>query len=284
MNEINRRGFIKGLIGATSLVALDSLLQGCEVQPSYVDNVTFPAQKHPGYYENNNNSLADGKVASIQESVELIRVDSIYQKYVEDKPTCEVKKLRWHGSGTVVTQDQMYYYVLTAGHVALAEKERKDIFGNTYKLARQRIHLPYKNVNLELLAGELNDNLDFAYLRCPRVDNLKVMNAKIGDSDKLMVNDMVYAFGYPLSTGNSVTSGIVSCTYHKEPEKKKTKAKVHNEQFLFSSPISPGNSGGPVFAIQKGELYLVGVAVASYVYGQNMNIAIKINDILRKIR
>ena len=56
--------------------------------------------------------------------------------------------------------------------------------------------------------------------------------------------------------------------------------KVTPEQFMFTSPISGGNSGGPIFTIKGGVLYLIGIAVATYPAGQNLNIGVKTNDIL----
>jgi S1-C subfamily serine protease len=246
------------------------------------DKVVLPHQYSPAGYENNNNSLVDGKVASILPSVELIRVESVYEEVdFKDKPLGKFRKLKWHGSGTVIAENDNNYFLLTAGHVALAEEKIETFFAR-YRLRKSEVFLAKTESKLELIAGELNNRMDYAYLKCRKSSTLDVMNAKVGDSDKIQVNDLVYAYGYPLATGNSVTKGIISCTYHQEP-RSFDKSERYNEQFLFTSPISPGNSGGPVFAVKQGELYLVGITVASYVRGQNMNIAIKINDIVERI-
>ena len=76
---------------------------------------------------------------------------------------------------------------------------------------------------------------------------------KFVNSDSLSIGDYVYAAGYPLGTGLTVTGGNVSSAnlydVHGYPTDKKNK-----KQFVFSSPISPGNSGGPVMAIYKNNL------------------------------
>ena len=83
----------------------------------------------------------------------------------------------------------------------------------------------------------------------------------LGDSDRVQVGDKVVTIGNPLGIQNVVSEGIVS--------------KVWNTGLIqITAPISPGNSGGPLFNM-LGEV--IGVNTFQYVNGQNLNVALPIN-------
>lgn len=83
----------------------------------------------------------------------------------------------------------------------------------------------------------------------------------IGDSDGVAAGDTVYAIGNPRGLEGTFSAGIVSSV-----------RKVGEDSLLqITAPISPGSSGGPVVN-GKGEV--VGVAVATFDSGQNLNFAI----------
>jgi S1-C subfamily serine protease len=88
----------------------------------------------------------------------------------------------------------------------------------------------------------------------------------IGDSNKIATGEKIFALGSPLGIQNSVTEGIIS-----------NKNIVDNKMSFiqFTAPISPGNSGGALVNIY-GEL--IGINVAHYIKGQNMNLAIPVKD------
>lgn len=274
---------------AALVTALSISIGGCNIQP--VPNYNsqqprqrpVPAQSYVRDYENNNNSIAEGKLESLEHSVEMLRLDAEYC-VVGANGQCDTTKkneqVQWRGSGTVVHQDNQFMYILTAGHVALPEPEVQTLWGDKYKLVGEpKIIIEGKNIPLEFVSGLNNDSMDYAYLRTPKTSKLKVMDAKIGDSSKISIGDMVYVIGYPLTTGRSLSAGNISCIVQQTPASRG--GKVTPEQFMFTSPISGGNSGGPIFTIKEGELYLIGIAVATYPAGQNLNIGVKINDILR---
>lgn len=94
---------------------------------------------------------------------------------------------------------------------------------------------------------------------------LKVQsNAKaltIGDSKLTEVGETVFAVGNPKGLEGTFSQGIVSSIRD-----------IDNKQLLqITAPISPGSSGGPVLN-SKGEV--VGVSVATFKGGQNLNFAI----------
>ena len=83
----------------------------------------------------------------------------------------------------------------------------------------------------------------------------------LGDSDSVQVGDRVYAVGNPLGLEGTFSQGIVSSI-----------REIRTDRLLqITAPISPGSSGGPVLS-SKGEV--IGVSVATFTGGQNLNFAI----------
>jgi len=99
---------------------------------------------------------------------------------------------------------------------------------------------------------------DLAVLSVP---SLSAPALPIGDSTKLAVGDTVYAVGNPRGLEGTFSQGIVSSIRH-----------IDSATLLqITAPISPGSSGGPILN-ERGEV--VGVAVATFKDGQNLNFAI----------
>jgi serine protease Do len=95
---------------------------------------------------------------------------------------------------------------------------------------------------------------DLAVLKIER-DGLKA--ARLGDSDKLEVGEIVLAIGAPFGLDSSVTSGIVSA---------KGRSGLHlvdYENFIQTdAAINPGNSGGPLVNLD-GEVVGINTAIVS---------------------
>lgn len=86
----------------------------------------------------------------------------------------------------------------------------------------------------------------------------------LGSSDAVQVGENVYAVGNPQGLEGTFSQGIVSSI-----------RKVGSDKILqITAPISPGSSGGPVLNA-KGEV--IGVSVATFRGGQNLNFAIPSN-------
>lgn len=93
---------------------------------------------------------------------------------------------------------------------------------------------------------------------------VKAPPLKLGKVGNIAVGDTVFAVGNPLGLEGTFSQGIVSGVRH-----------IGADTLLqITAPISPGSSGGPILNI-KGEV--VGVAVASFVGGQNLNFAIPVS-------
>lgn len=83
----------------------------------------------------------------------------------------------------------------------------------------------------------------------------------LGSSGTVQVGDLIYAVGNPLGLEGTFSQGIVSSI-----------RKISGDKLLqITAPISPGSSGGPVMN-SKGDV--IGVSVATYRAGQNLNFAI----------
>lgn len=94
------------------------------------------------------------------------------------------------------------------------------------------------------------------------VEDIKAPALTIGDSKQLAVGDEVYAVGNPRGLEGTFSAGIISSI-----------RKVGEDSLLqITAPISPGSSGGPVVN-SKGDI--IGVAVATFKGGQNLNFAIR---------
>ena len=83
----------------------------------------------------------------------------------------------------------------------------------------------------------------------------------LGSSEAVQVGESVYAIGNPQGLEGTFSQGIVSSI-----------REVGSDELLqITAPISPGSSGGPVLNA-KGEV--IGVSVATFRGGQNLNFAI----------
>jgi len=94
----------------------------------------------------------------------------------------------------------------------------------------------------------------------------RTMSMLIGNSDVVEVGEPVYVVGNPLGLEGTFSQGIVSSI-----------RQVGSDKLLqITAPISPGSSGGPVLN-SRGEV--IGVSVATFRGGQNLNFAIPSNYI-----
>lgn len=97
----------------------------------------------------------------------------------------------------------------------------------------------------------------------------------LGDSDKITVGERAVSIGNPLGLEHTLTDGLISARRVMQGRK----------MIQMSTPVSPGNSGGPVFN-SKGEV--IGVTTAIFLGGsplaQNLNLATPINDLRAMIK
>jgi serine protease Do len=97
----------------------------------------------------------------------------------------------------------------------------------------------------------------------------------LGDSDEVVVGERAIAIGNPLGLEHTLTDGLVSARrlYQGKP------------WIQMSVPVSPGNSGGPLFNM-RGEVIGVITAQITGGYGgraQNLNLAVPVNALKKMI-
>ncbi len=99
-----------------------------------------------------------------------------------------------------------------------------------------------------------DEKTDLALLKVNSKQPLAV--AKLGDSDKARVGDLVMAIGDPFGLGGTVTTGIVSARNRDINEGD------YDDFIQTDAPINKGNSGGPLFNMD-GEVIGINTAIYS---------------------
>ena len=159
------------------------------------------------------------------------------------------------GSGVLVSSDG---YILTNNHVV---KEADQI---------RVITVDGKEYEAKLVGRD--DKTDVAVVK---IDAQNLPHAKLGDSDKIQVGQIVMAIGNPFSKQlqATVTNGIISA---------KGRSRIglgtsYQDYIQTTAAINPGNSGGALVNL-KGELIGINTAIISQSGGFNgIGFAIPIN-------
>ena len=114
-------------------------------------------------------------------------------------------------------------------------------------------------MNIEGLVA-INSEQDLALIKV--IENAPAVD--LGDSDELEVGQTIFAVGNPKGLEGTFSSGIISAL-----------RKFDDGTLIqITAPISPGSSGGPIIN-QQGKI--IGVSVATYRGGQNLNFGIPVN-------
>ncbi|MFO0711801.1 MAG: trypsin-like peptidase domain-containing protein [Sandaracinus sp.] len=135
-----------------------------------------------------------------------------------------------------------------------------------------------RNVRVKLLDGSYADSVELLVddaaddLALLQIVTTHVLHAvRLGDSDRVEVGERAVVIGNPLGLEHTLSDGLVSA---------RRRIESHN-MIQMTAPVSPGNSGGPVFD-RRGEVIGVTTAVIGLGYGQNLNLAVPVN-VLRAI-
>ena len=168
----------------------------------------------------------------------------------------KVKKEKALGSGFIFKVDDKWVYILTNNHVV--SKAKKIIV----KVGR------LKETTAEIVGTD--PKTDLAVIKVPKKDvpNADKRVAKLGDSSKVKVGDLVIAIGNPFGLEDTATFGIVSALH------RRIGLDVYENFIQTQAPINPGNSGGPLVNID-GEV--IGINTVIIANAQGLGFAIPIN-------
>lgn len=139
-----------------------------------------------------------------------------------------------------------------------------------------------KGVQVKLKAGDWvkkvyllaeDEEADLALLRIPASKLPEPLS--LADSNIIKVGEHLVSIGNPLGLEHTLTDGLVSA-----------RRMLNGRKWIqMSTPISPGNSGGPIFNM-RGEV--VGVTTAAiggmFMGAQNLNLAVPINELKKMIK
>jgi len=177
-----------------------------------------------------------------------------------------------YGTGFVTDSTDNKFYMLSAGHVVDFPEE---LYG--FKLKDVSYSLT-DGTKLEMIVSNYSYIMDYSLLTGK---GKREEAAVIGDSSLIKKGTKVFVCGYPLTVTKNYTEGIVTSENIDAPVLPELKT---DSVFMFSTPISPGNSGSPVCAVSYGKPYVVGIAVANFTRGQSLNLAVKINEVMKDIK
>ncbi len=157
------------------------------------------------------------------------------------------------GSGTIIHPDG---YILTNRHV-ISNQNGTEAEEITVELADKR------TFTAKVIGTD--PQTDVAIIK---IDGKALPVAKIADSSKLRVGDIVFAIGNPMGVGMTVTHGIVSALGRELGVIRRADA---YENFIQTdASINPGNSGGPLIDAD-GRVIGMNTAIASRT-GQNIGL------------
>src|SRR3989344_1992317 len=125
----------------------------------------------------------------------------------------------------------------------------------------------------EVKVNAANDDKDLAIISVSKL-NHRPLSYSIGNSDELQTQNLVYVTGYPLGLVKNDTQGHITSLQ----DSKLVREEV-DTRFIFDAAISPGNSGGAIFAVRDGKFELVGLTSAMYLGSNALYIGVKINSV-----
>ncbi len=163
------------------------------------------------------------------------------------------------GSGVIIDGEKGY--IVTNHHVVARATEIKVITSNQKE---------YKGRSL----GS-DPRSDLAVIKIDVKE--KLPEAKLGDSEDLMIGETVIAIGNPFGLTHTVTTGVVSAI----DRSVRAEDRIYRHFIQTDASINPGNSGGPLLNIDGD---VIGINTAIYQKAQGIGFAIPVNKTKRIVK
>jgi serine protease Do len=160
------------------------------------------------------------------------------------------------GSGVIVKYEKGKVYILTNNHVV---EDARSITVRFDKHTERKARIVGTDPKTDIAVLEVDAR---------GIEDIQRRVAKLGDSDKVRVGQIVIAIGNPYGLERTVTVGVVSAL------KRSIGITQYESYIQTDAAINPGNSGGPLINI-KGEV--IGINTAIVASGQGLGFAIPIN-------
>ena len=173
----------------------------------------------------------------LQQQVNPLFQDPLFQRFFGTQSPSGTRRDSNLGSGVIMNMDG---YILTNAHVIQGKDEI-------------RISL-YDGRQTDALIIGIDPDTDLAVLRI-NLDQLPTIS--IGNSNELLVGDVVLAIGNPYDFGQTVTQGIVSAK-----GRKRMGITTFEDFIQTDAAINPGNSGGALITA-NGKLVGINTAIIS---------------------
>ena len=163
------------------------------------------------------------------------------------------------GSGVIIDGEKGY--IVTNHHVVARATEIKVITSNQKE---------YKGRSL----GS-DPRSDLAVIKIDA--NVKLPEAKLGNSEDLMIGETVIAIGNPFGLTHTVTTGVVSAI----DRSVRAEDRIYRHFIQTDASINPGNSGGPLLNIDGD---VIGINTAIYQKAQGIGFAIPVSKAKRIVK
>lgn len=159
----------------------------------------------------------------------LLRVESLVKRVGE--AVVEVRTRSGLGSGFIIHPDG---FLITNHHVIAGDTK---LVVTIFRRKGRNLE-KVQHTNVQIVA--MDPARDLALLKIePKEDGASFEHVMLGDSDKLVQGQQVFAVGSPLGFERTVSKGIVSV-----PARVMGKSAILTQT---TAQINPGNSGGPLF-------------------------------------
>lgn len=192
----------------------------------------------------------------------------LFREWSPSVVTIFVKKGDAQGGGTGFLIDE-FGTIVTNHHVIEGAEYAKIKFQNGASYENIDVLVDDRAVDLAILSIDIKRPLESGAAPAD------AKPLRLGDSEKVAVGERAIAIGNPLGLEHTLTDGLISA-----------RRLYEGRQWIqISVPISPGNSGGPLFNM-RGEV--IGIITAQVggplARAQNLNLAVPVDELKRLMK